>query len=277
MTNKTVTIAEWLVSSMVRLKEAGVDAPRTDCLVFLCDALHVEKSWIHSHPEQILTKGELKILDSWLKRREQREPLAYIRGFVEFYGREFIVNPKVLIPRPESETFIDIIKELKPAQLIDVGTGSGCLAITACLELGIKHVYAVDNDASALQVAGENARRYKVSPGFLFGDLLEPMSGFDLSDYTIMANLPYVPKALITSEEIKKEPATALFSGTDGLDHYRRFWEQIADENKPAYVLIESLESQHADLTYMARQCGYKLDKSVGLVRVFRNSAQLPG
>jgi release factor glutamine methyltransferase len=267
-----MTIAEWLVSSMVRLKAAGVDAPRTDCLVLLCDALDKEKSWIHSHPEQILTKRELKILNSWLKRREQREPLAYVRGFVEFYGRNFMVNPKVLIPRPESEAFIELLKRLRPTAVIDVGTGSGCLAITVSLELQINHIYAIDNDFLALQVAGENAKHYDISPGFLMGDLLEPMLTFDLSSYTVIANLPYVPDALITSEEIAKEPPQALFSGTDGLSHYRRFWDQVATLNtKPPAILTESLENQHAALVKLAKKSGYTLEKTDGLVQLFTN------
>jgi release factor glutamine methyltransferase len=169
-----MTVAEWLVSSMVRLKAAGVDAPRTDCLVFLCDALHTEKSWVHSHPEQVLTKRELKTLNGWLKRREQREPLAYIRGFVEFYGRNFIVNKQVLIPRSESEGFIDLLKsfELPNASIADIGTGSGCLGITAKLEIPDARVDLYDIDRGALRIANQNARSLDAVVEFYRSSLL---------------------------------------------------------------------------------------------------------
>lgn len=269
-----MTIASWLTDSMVQLKAAGVDAPRTDCLVFLCDALDKEKSWIHAHPETELTHEQLKALNSWLERRAGHEPLAYIRGKIEFYGRDFIVNKHVLIPRPESEDFISILKDLRPNQLIDVGTGSGCLAITAALELADCQVYAIDNDLLALTVARDNAKLHNVVIGYLFGDLLEPHREHDLSESTVIMNLPYVPEDLVTSEEIKKEPPQALFSGKDGMDHYRRIWEEIENHTfPPLYILSESLASQHNTMKDLAKTTGYQLIQATGLIQVFKRLA----
>lgn len=255
---------------MGKLGEAGVDSPRRDALVLLEDTLGKDRAWVLSHPEYELGEGELKAVNNLVARRVQREPLAYIREKAWFYGRFFKVNNKVLIPRPESEDFIDLLKEFEPKTIIDIGTGSGALAITAKLELPESEVIATDIDASALEIANKNAHTHTVSIEFLQGSLLEPLRSMSLKDYTIVANLPYVPNKLITSPEIIKEPKLALFSGADGLDHYRELWGQIANlDQKPDYVLLESLESQQEKLEELAQEYKYKLTKTDRLVSVF--------
>lgn len=263
-------IANWLVETMKKLGATGVDSPRRDALVLLEDTLEKDRAWVLAHPEYELDKDELKKVNDLVERRIKREPLAYIREKAWFYGRFFAVNKNVLIPRPESEDFIDILKELKPKTIVDIGTGSGALAITAKLELPESQVIATDIDTSALTLAKHNADIHNVSIKFLHGSLLEPIKDVELKDYTIIANLPYVPDELITSPEIIKEPKLALFSGTDGLDHYRDFWQQVERlEDKPTYILVESLEAQQEELKTLAKSANYKVRETKLLISVF--------
>lgn len=263
-------ILEWLTKSMRKLADAGVDSPRRDCLVLVEDLLGKDRSWVNAHADFELSKDQAEQLDKQIARRVKREPLAYIRGKAWFYKRFFKVTPEVMVPRPESESFIEFLKEISPSKIIDIGTGSGCLAITAKLELPDAEVAAIDIDEKALSIAKQNAKDHKVNIKFIQGSLLEQIKDTDLSDTSLIANLPYVPAKLITSEEINYEPDTALFSGKDGLDHYRTFWEQISDiRMKPKHVLVEALENQHEAMTEVAKSSGYKLTGTDILVQHF--------
>lgn len=271
-----MTISGWLTENIVKLGDAKVDSPRRDALVLLEDTLNKDRAWVLAHPEYDLGQRELERVGALIKRRINREPLAYIRGKAWFYGRFFEVNPDVLIPRPESEDFIDILKELengkwKMEKIVDIGTGSGALAITTKLELTEATVFATDIDKQALKIAQNNAKRHKVSVKFLKGSLLKPLQNLELDSYVIVANLPYVPEHLITSPEIEQEPSVALFSGKYGLGHYREFWKQVSDlKSKPKYILTESLETQHDDLEKMANLANYSLIKTNTLVQAFK-------
>ncbi len=265
------SIAEWLVPSMVKLRDAGVDSPRRDCLVLLEDTIQKDRAWVVAHPEYVLDQKIIAKLDKLIRRRITREPLAYIRDKAWFYGRFFSVNPHVLIPRPESENFIELLKKLNPQKIIDIGTGSGALAVTTNLELPDSSVIATDISKKALVIAKKNARTYNANVEFLAGSLLEPLDDKQLENSVIVANLPYVPNGLITSPEIMQEPSEALFSGKDGLDHYRSFWHQISMQTtKPSYILTESLESQHVTLEQIAKQSGYLTEKADVLIQQFR-------
>lgn len=267
-----MTIAEWLVCSMIKLREAEVPNGRTDALVLLMDLFGYDKSWVHTHPEYELDDLQVRELNYRLAKRAAHIPLAYIRGFSEFYGRIFTVNTQVLVPRPESESFIEILKliekEFEIPRIADIGTGSGCLGITAALEIPEALVHLYDIDPNALGMAYHNALQYGLELHYYESDLL---SNLQRGKYDILlANLPYVPKNLITSPEIKKEPALALFSGIDGLSHYRKFWKQVrTHEFKPAYVLAESLEDQHGSVETLAKNAGYKLKRTDVLVQLF--------
>jgi release factor glutamine methyltransferase len=265
-----MTIAAWLLEIMKKLGKAEVDSPRRDALVLLEDTLQKDRTWVLAHSDHELSIPTLEKLSTLIERRINREPLAYIRGKAWFYGRFFEVNNHVMIPRPESEDFIDLLKEIRPSNIIDVGTGSGCLAITAALELPATEIKAIDISTKALEVARRNSQNYAVSIEFIQAYLLEPLSTLHTKNTTVIANLPYVPKALITSPEIEQEPAGALFSGESGLDHYQSFWAQVSGlANKPAHILTESLESQHSPLIELAIKSGYKINKTRGLVQHF--------
>lgn len=265
-----MTIAKWLVPAMIRLRDAGVDSPRRDCLVLLEDTIQKDRAWVVAHPEHELTPKIIQKLDELIERRIKREPLAYIRGKAWFYGRFFEVNPNVLIPRPESENFIELLKELSPQKIIDIGTGSGALAITAKLEFPNNKTMATDISSEALITAQKNAANHKVDIQFVSGDLIEALNNEQLENSAIIANLPYVPANLITSPEITQEPPQALFSGKDGLEHYRRFWRQIdLHSDKPDYILTESLEEQHNTIENLAQKAGYKRDRTSVLIQQF--------
>lgn len=269
-------IMDWLHDSMIHLRNAGVDSPRRDCLVLVEDLLNKDRAWVLANHEHELSRRQLNVLNRQIKRRLEREPLAYIRGRSWFYGSFFVVNTHTLIPRPESETFIDLLKEIagKNNVIIDVGTGSGCLAITAKLELSQARVIAIDNDPKALKIAKQNAKSQGVKLDFYLYDLQRLFQSKTLlsqpGNTIMMANLPYVPNGLVTSPEITREPANALFSGEDGLDHYREFWTLMGkNKNLPKFVLCESLQSQHTSIMKLAQKTGLKLTKTAGLVQLF--------
>lgn len=271
-----MTIVEWLVENMGKLRKVGVDSPRRDCLVLLEDTLNRDRAWVISHPEYSLQDQVLEVLSKLIDRRLKREPLAYIRGKAWFYGKFFNVTPDVMIPRSESESFIDMLKKLKPQTIVDVGTGSGCLAITAKLEIPNCKVLACDIDLKVLDLAKKNAKKHKVDVEFITSDLLTSIKTFQNVYYreenaiVLITNLPYVPDKLITSPEILFEPKKALFSGKDGLNHYRNLWKQIFDLSlKPQHILTESLENQHKNMIKMAKDATYKLKQTKILVQHF--------
>lgn len=268
-------IRDWLAKSTTELKNSGIDSARLDCLLLLQNVLSKNREWLISHDEKELAEKQIKELSKKLERRKNREPLAYIIGSKEFYGRNFIIDKNVLIPRPESEDMIDLLlskvspcNRVRPCVIVDVGTGSGCLAITAKLELPEAEVVAVDISDAALKVARKNAQALGADIKFINSDLL---SNIQDQGFTVcLANLPYVPDYLITSEEITKEPALALFAGNDGLDCYRKFWKQASGlKNPPLVIITESLKSQHHTLEQLALSSGYSLEKTKGLAQLF--------
>ncbi len=263
----------WLAEATAQLSDAGVATARLDCLVLVEDLVHVDRALLLAHPERELTAEQLSVLDDWVARRATHEPLAYIRGRAEFYGRLFTVDKNVLIPRPESETIIDTLKnQLKTASherptIVDVGTGSGALAVTAALEIQNgqdARVIGIDIDPACLQVAVVNAMTLGADVQWLHGNLLEPLSGIELPPNTILlCNLPYVPDNYPINQAAEHEPRLALFAGTDGLDLYRTLFQQLTGGTKqlqyfqPEYIIAESLPEQHSTLESIARHASY--------------------
>ncbi len=286
------TIDTWLRCSTQSLQEAAIPTARLDALVLLCDETGRDKAWVLAHPEYVLQGSVVEKLHTKVTQRAQHVPLAYIRGKVEFYGREFAVNEHVLVPRPESEAMIELAKRvtsppaeragLEPAcragrsrvTIFDIGTGSGALAITAKLEVPSAHVTATDIDAKCLLITQQNARKLGAKVEFVQGDLLEPLlhSTFHTQHSIILANLPYVPADYPINKAASHEPASALFSGADGLDHYRRLFAQAAElPHQPSYIITESLEQQHGELQTLAEAHGYILAAAVGLAHCFQS------
>ena len=268
-------IANWLKQSTDQLQNADIPTARLDCLVLLSDLLGKDKAFILTHPEFTLTKQQLSTLDTQLKKRENHIPLAYIRGVSEFYGRSFFVTKNVLEPRPESESIIDLLKKISiEGTIIDVGTGSGALAITAKLELSSADVYAVDISADCISVAKKNSGALNAKVTFLEGNLLEPFTHTELHGSALLANLPYVPNTHAVNRAATHEPSLAIFGGDDGLDLYRTLFQQVTESSKPSHIITESLLTQHILLRNLAAKYGYNQTAHDGLVQVFTASVQ---
>ncbi len=263
-----MTVNDWLQQTTQQLDQAGIGTARLDALVLLGDLLNKNSAQLLAEPSTQLTPEQLKELAGRVIRRAQHEPLAYIRQKCEFYGREFVISAAVLVPRPESETMIELLLKL-PVQhqkaVVDVGTGSGALAITAACELHEIQVIATDIDPNCLKVARQNCQKHQATVDLKQTNLLE---GVKLpKEATILANLPYVPADHTINRAALHEPPRAIFGGADGLDLYRELFEQLKGHS--GYVLTETLPFQHTDLTEIARQHGYKLQTSNDFIQVF--------
>lgn len=277
------TTSRWLTEAVRLLEASNVSTARLDCLVLLEDVTQKDRSWLLAHPEHRLSVGLVKKLNAYVARRSNHEPLAYIRGKSEFYGRKFTVNPHTLEPRPETETMIDLLKQTAEYgrwkmegawTVVDVGTGSGCIAITAKLELPDIEMYAIDIDKECIKTAEKNAKKLGADIKFHIGDLLEalPSSTFHLphSGFAILANLPYVPDSYKLNKAARHEPAQAIFGGSDGLDLYRRLFFQIdSAASKPLFILTESLPFQHETLASIASSHGYQLAETDDFIQLF--------
>lgn len=268
---------DWLEQATKRLEQAGVGTARLDSLILLEDATGKDRAHLLAHDETALQPAQLKRLNRQLAARAKHVPLAYLRGFVEFYGRRFIVNQNVLVPRPETETMIEIIKALglRQAAVADVGSGSGCIGITLKLELPAATVDLLDNDPKTLVVARQNARRLKAEVGIIKSDLLARAArSYDV----IVANLPYVPDHYYVNEAARNEPRGAIYGGPDGLDCYRRLFDEIAKKSQFSgvrYVCTESLPPQHQALGVIASQAGFSLLKTEDFIQLFSRRGRL--
>lgn len=228
------------------LKSAS-DSPELDSEVLLSYAFKKDKAWLFTHPNEKLCPQKNKLFRKLIKKRSKGVPVAYLTGEKEFFGRSFFVNKNVLIPRPITENLIEKALEIiksrcqggsKPV-MIDVGTGSGCIAVTIACEAPDVKIIAIDILEKALRVTRKNAKRHKVEKRirFLHGDLLDPILSWILSarcaglqndtrELLVMANLPYLKPGQI-KQSVKFEPKIALDGGRDGLNLYRKLEKQI--------------------------------------------------
>lgn len=278
-----MTTHNYLTKATEQLAIHGIETARLDALVLMEDVLNLDRAQILADPDREITDTEQQKLVSLISRRSQHEPLAYIRGKAEFYGRDFIVSPAVLVPRPESETIIELLRteidEQKPGThsvIIDVGTGSGALAITAKLEFPVATVTGIDIDPACLIIAQQNADALKADVHFTVGDLLEPLIDSPKSavtkDTVLLCNLPYVPDSYPINDAARHEPKLALFAGEDGLDLYRKLFTQISQLESLPTIIAESLPSQHEALLAIAKQYGYHLQAEDDFIQAFSAS-----
>src|SRR5579885_1241427 len=225
------TTQEELARARARLREAGGSSSDLDAAVLLGHVLGVSRGALYTHPERQLSEAEQAMYTALIERRAQGEPVAYLTGHREFMGLDFLVDRRVLIPRPETEFLVEAAlaevqrreeMSLPSLRVADIGTGSGAIAIAlAAHEPRLPLIYATDLSADALLLAEENARRLKVAERvrFLQGDLLEPLpEPVDL----LLANLPYVAsdEAEILPVDVREyEPHLAIFGEDDGLGH----------------------------------------------------------
>jgi release factor glutamine methyltransferase len=262
-----VTVNTWLEKAHQRLKQVS-DTADLDAQVLLASILHRDRSWVLAHPEYELAITDIAQLDNTLLQLQNSTPLPYITGRAHFYGLEFHITPDVLIPRPETELLVDhAIQWCQKHQyhhlILDVGTGSGCIAISLAVHFPHAKIIALDISMSALRVAYHNAILHSVKErcNFLQSDLITPISGkFGL----ICANLPYIPSSKLASLTVaRSEPMAALDGGESGLVLIQKLLQDsvhIADDR--VCLLLEIEAEQGVAASELARKYypGAKID-----------------
>lgn len=243
-----VTIRQAVASATEELARAGVPEPRLTAMMLLAEILRKDRIYILTRPEEVLAEEALHRFRDAVARRARGEPLQYITGHQEFYGLDFLVTPDVLIPRPETELIVEHVLVRNRASrplIIDVGTGSGCIAIALAVHLPTAHLLALDISESALAVARRNAERHGVAERieFLQSDLfsaLHQQKRLVQADF-IVANLPYIAEheaATLPREVREYEPAVALLAGKDPLEFHRRLLRESPRFLAPGGFLI---------------------------------------
>jgi release factor glutamine methyltransferase len=215
-------IREALSASVDGLRAAGIEDPRLDAELLLCEATGWDRAYLAANPEAEIPPPAARRYSETVRRRLRREPVAYILGYRGFRHIEPAVDPRVLIPRPETELLVELALELRPRTVLDVGTGSGAIALAVADELPDCAVTATDTSPAALEVARANAERLGLAARieFVEGTLPPEPAEFDL----VLANLPYVSEAEwggLEPEVTEWEPREALLAGPDGLDAFR--------------------------------------------------------
>lgn len=265
-----MTYQDWIKLSTQQLSRSKIASARLDSILILESEIHYSRAHILAHPETELSDEQHTNLNKKLLRRKSYEPIAYILGKKEFYGREFIINKHVLVPRPESEDIITLLLDTQNTDvIIDVGTGSGVLAITAKLEHKNATVYATDNDQKCLEIAKINAKNLNANIEFVLTNIIDDINIEIISQSVILANLPYVPQNAPINNDAKFEPPEAIFSASSGLWHYMRLFDQLRPQNKPQAIICESLRPQQHELAQLALRHGYKLVKKQNLQQLF--------
>jgi release factor glutamine methyltransferase len=236
---------------------------RADAELLLLHLLGKDKAWLMTHRDEELAETKAVLYTQLLERRCKGEPIQYITGETEFYALPFRVMPDVLIPRPETEHLVEKAIALavgnREPRIVDVGTGSGCIAVALANKLPQAQITATDISSSALAIAEENALHNKVSIRFLQGDLLVPVAGehFDF----VVSNPPYVPtadRASLSVEVRDFEPALALFAGADGLEVYRSLIPAAFDALNPGgFVLLEIGYGQSTAIAELLARSGF--------------------
>jgi release factor glutamine methyltransferase len=255
-------VREALESAADALAAAGIEEPRLDAELLLGEAMGCERAALVADPEAEVSPAAGRQFGEMVRRRLRREPVAYILGRKGFRHLELTVDSRVLIPRPETELLVEVALELRPRRVLDVGTGSGAIALAVADELPECEVTATDTSPDALEVARANAERLGLRDRVEFTEGTVPENGeFDL----ILANLPYVAERdwpSLQPEVTEWEPREALLAGPDGLDAYRRLMEcflplsHYARQNKEA-LAVEVGEGQAPAVAELFRLAGF--------------------
>jgi release factor glutamine methyltransferase len=224
----------------------------------LCRAMEVEVAWLLAHPEATITGEQLSALRGFVDRRVAGEPLPYLFEEWAFYDRAFHVTPAVLIPRPETELIVERALSLlwaRRAVVVDVGTGSGVIAIPLAVHRPAAQVYATDISREALAVAEHNAERHNAPVTFLHGDLLMPILEAGIAVDLLLANLPYIPSEQVDTLPVARfEPRLALDGGADGLALITRLLDQAQKLPKPPeHILLEVMSGQSGAVRDLAQ------------------------
>lgn len=266
-----MTLYDWLEAVTKNLDRFDIPSARIDAEIILAHTLRKPRTWLHAHGDELLDPRLQEIADARAELRLERVPVAYIIGHKEFYDRRFKVTPAVLIPRPESETIIDLLVRRAPTtgRLVDVGTGSGCLGITAKCELPGLDVTLIDNSRHALAVARENARALHAEVHCINSYLLDNTAGrFDI----VIANLPYVDRTWPRSPETDTEPPEALFAAAHGLALISKLLEQLPYKLAPGgTAYIEADPEQHPAIVRQAASLALHHETTDGYIVVLKH------
>lgn len=250
-------LKEVLTSAVEQLEASDVGSARMNAETLLMFVLGVNRAYLYAHPERELTGDEQARYDDVIRQRSAGLPSQYITGHQEFWGLDFVVSPAVLIPRPETEHLVETVLELARGvpspRIVDVGTGSGCIALALAHELKSAEVYAVDLSADALEIARANAARLQLDARvcFLHSNVLEglrDLGGFDF----VVSNPPYV--GLNEADKVQRsvfefEPRMAVFAGEHGMD--------------VIHVLIQPAHAALKPGAYLAMEIGYSMRDAV--------------
>lgn len=243
------------------LKQAKTRIDSLDAELILLGVLQKkDRSFLVAHDDLEIDEKMVE-LEEKVTRREKGEPLAYIFERKDFFSREFFVSREVLIPRPESEAIVEIVKKMDVKKILDVGTGSGCIAISLKLEKPEADVIGSDVSLSALNVAKKNAEKFQADVKFLQSDLLEKVEGkFDV----IVANLPYVDKRWDWTKGIEFEPELALYAEDGGLSLIKKLIMQA--RGRTDHLVLEADPCQHESMVRFSEKNGFKCQEREGFV-----------
>jgi release factor glutamine methyltransferase len=250
---------EWTVRRIIdwttaHLKKHGSDTPRLETEILLAHARGCRRIELYTRFDEVLSEKERSTMRDLVRRRAQSEPVAYLVGHREFFGLDFRVTPAVLIPRPDTETLVvelvDVAKPLAAPRILDIGTGSGCIAIAAAVNLPNAQITATDASEAALAVARENAESHKVTDRirFLSGDLFGPLDTNERFDI-VASNPPYIAdheKETLQNDVRKYEPHEALFSGPTGLEVLCRLVDRAPDFLNAGGTLMLEISPEQA-------------------------------
>jgi release factor glutamine methyltransferase len=273
--NEFITIELALAQARERLQSAS-ESPRLDAELLLARALDVSRSYLVAHPEDTLDPAAGARFNSAIDRRAGGEPMAYITGEREFWSLSLMVSPATLVPRPETEILVEralmLLGRKVVARILDLGTGSGAIALAIARERPLCELVATDASEDALAIARQNARQLDIpNVSFVCGDWIDPVAGqqFDL----VVANPPYVRSDDPALERLQHEPLSALAAGNDGLDAIRRIAGEagdiLADGGR---LLMEHGSDQRDSVAGLLRQHGWSdidcVNDYAGLPRV---------
>ena len=258
MVKSLVSLRDALTTAIDRLTAARVPSPRMNAELLLRFTLDCDRAYLYAHPERELTTEEQTRYEEALAQRARGIPAQYITGHQEFWGMDFIVNPAVLIPRPETEHVIETVLQLVNGgraslpgmRIVDVGTGSGCIALALAKELPEAEVHATDISPAALEVARANAARHQLENRIQFyeTDLLQCLERARL-DF-VVSNPPYVGESEQDQVQLgvrKFEPRKAVFAGPTGLEVIERLIPQAQAELKPGGWLVMEISGTIAE------------------------------
>jgi release factor glutamine methyltransferase len=257
-----MTVLEVLQSTAAYFKKHNIESPRLNAEHLLAHVLDRKRIELYLEFERVLTESELAPLRDLIKRRNEGEPLQHLLGTVEFCGLTFLCDKRAMVPRPETEELVEFLEsEIRnpKSEILDVGTGSGVIALTLAMKFPEAEILAVDISDDALALAQENAAKLKLAHRvrFLKNNLLENVEGtFDL----IVANLPYISTQdrHTLAREVLRDPAVALFTGPRGDEFMRQLIEQAPPHLRPGGMLAleigigqsETLSSALAEKNY---------------------------